>query len=103
MIERLAFIRRGQAAAMSLSQIRQVLEIGDSGAAPCRHVTELIDARLREVEERLEELEATRALLQELARRAGAQDPAACEGFCSILSPASSGRPGWSGPRSRGS
>jgi MerR family transcriptional regulator, copper efflux regulator len=84
-VERLGFIRHAQAAGFTLDQIRRVLAIGDSGERPCEHVTQLIDMRLRDVDDRLAELKATRARLRELARRAAEQDPARCSGYCSIL------------------
>ena len=88
-VARLSFIRHGQAAGFTLDQIRQVLDIGDSGEPACQHVSELIDGRLVEVESRIRELVATRDHLRVLARRAAQQNPADCRGYCSILQPAS--------------
>lgn len=84
--DRIGFIRRAQAASFTLAQIRQVLDISDTGEPPCEHVAVAVTERLREVEARIAELEATRAHLQELAARAAAQDPATCEDYCSIIS-----------------
>jgi DNA-binding transcriptional MerR regulator len=84
-VERLTFIRQAQAAGLSLDQIRQILDIADTGDPPCLHVGGLIDRRLAEVEARIAELEATRARLHVLASRAAAQDPADCRGMCSII------------------
>ena len=84
-VERLTFIRQAQSAGFSLTQIRRVLDIGDTGEPPCEHVGELIAARLRDVDARIAELKATRHRLQTLAARAAAQDPAECNGYCSIL------------------
>jgi DNA-binding transcriptional MerR regulator len=84
-VERLAFIRHAQSAGFTLEQVRQVLDIGDSGDAPCRHVATLIRERLAQVEARIEELDTARSRLRVLARRAAAQDPADCEGYCSII------------------
>lgn len=86
-IDRLAFVRRAQAAGFALHQIRQVLDIADSGSPTCRHVSDLIDGRLAEVEARIAELEAARDHLRELAQRAALQNPADCHGYCSILQP----------------
>ncbi len=83
--DRLAFIRRSQAAGFTLGQIRQVLDISDGGEPPCEHVAALVADRLAEVEARLRELRATKRTLLELSARAASQDPADCEGFCSIL------------------
>jgi len=84
-IERLEFIRSAQAGGLTLSQIRQVLEIGDSGDAPCEHVRRVVADRLAEVEARIAELAASRTHLRSLARRAAAQDPADCRGYCAII------------------
>jgi DNA-binding transcriptional MerR regulator len=84
-VERLAFIRHAQVGGLTLDQIRQVLEIGDSGDAPCEHVAQVVADRLAEVDARIAELTATRRHLQALARRAATQDPADCQGYCSII------------------
>ena len=84
-LERLAFIRRSQAAGLTLEQIRQVLQVRDSGQAPCVHVTGLIARRLAEVEARLADLTRARDQLVVLAARAAGQDPADCRGYCSII------------------
>jgi len=84
-IDRLTFIRHAQSAGFTLDQIRRVLGIGDSGERPCEHVTQLINARLSEVEARIADQKAARSHLRVLARRAADQDPAQCTGYCSIL------------------
>ncbi|MGH9212394.1 MAG: heavy metal-responsive transcriptional regulator [Acidimicrobiales bacterium] len=84
-LERLAFIRHAQAAGLKLDEIRQVLDISDTGQPPCQHVQDLIDARLAEVEARIGDLIQARRTLQALARRAASQDPADCHGYCNIL------------------
>ncbi|MFE3450435.1 heavy metal-responsive transcriptional regulator [Nonomuraea sp. NPDC059194] len=90
---RLGFIRDAQAAGLTLAEIRGILAIRDGGQAPCRHVTDLIDQHLAQIEQRLTELAQARDALQLLKRRAAATDPARCasEEVCSILvSPATS-------------
>ena len=84
-MERLAFIRHAQAAGLTLDAIRQVLDIRDGGQPPCVHVTGLIAQRLGEVDARLAELTRTRDQLVILAARGAAQDPADCQGYCSII------------------
>lgn len=86
-VERLTFIRQAQAAGFRLDRIRQILEISDSGDRPCRHVTEVIERCVAEVEARIAELGATRTHLRTLARRAAAHDPAECRGYCSVIRP----------------
>jgi DNA-binding transcriptional MerR regulator len=84
-LERLTFIRHAQGAGLRLDEIRQVLDISDTGQPPCQHVRDLIDTRLTDVETRIAELTHARHTLQALARRAAAQDPADCHGYCTIL------------------
>lgn len=85
-VERLAFIRRAQGAGLRLDEIRQVLEIGDAGGSACEHVRTLIDDDLAAVDRRIGELTQARRVLLGVARRAAAQDPADCRGYCKILS-----------------
>lgn len=84
---RLAFIRDAQGAGLTLAEIRSVLDLRDSGQAPCGHVTALIDQRLEDIERRLAELAKTRDELRGLARRAAKTDPATCteDSICTIL------------------
>jgi DNA-binding transcriptional MerR regulator len=86
-IDRLAFIRAGQAVGLTLAELGDVLRIRDRGEAPCRHVTELIGARIREVEERIEDLWRLRGDLAALAETAADFDPAQCPpgSVCRIL------------------
>src|SRR5215470_3059610 len=44
-LERLAFIRQAQASGLTLTAIRQVLEVRDGGQPPCLHATGLIARR----------------------------------------------------------
>ena len=85
-LERLAFIRHAQIAGLTLEQIREILDIRSNGEPPCVHVTAVVTNRLAEVESRIAELRRTRDQLRALAKRAAAQDPADCRGYCSILS-----------------
>lgn len=86
-VSRPAFIRDAQGAGLTLAEIRSILDIRDSGQAPCGHVAGLIDQRLADIEQRMAELRQTRTTLRELARRAAVTDPDACsEGeICTIL------------------
>lgn len=73
-----AFIRQAQGSGLTLAQIGQILSIRDGGVAPCGHVAELVDERLAEVSDRLDELERTRAELLALRDRLAALDPSEC-------------------------
>jgi len=84
-VDRIGFIRQSQSAGLTLTQIRQILDVADDGTPPCEHVAAAVAERLSEVEARIRELNATRRHLRSLAERAQEQDPADCEGYCSII------------------
>ena len=67
-LDRLHFIRRGQAAGLTLAQIGQVLAIRDRGQAPCQHVTDLLDTRLAVIDRQLAELAQLRTTIAIPAR-----------------------------------
>ena len=71
--------RRGQAAGLTLAQIRQILQIRDSGTAPCDHVRELLDMRLAEVDEQIAELGRLRATIAQLRTAAENVEPETCQ------------------------
>ena len=78
-------IRDAQSAGFTLRQIGQVLAIRDGGRPPCEHVGELIEDRLSDIDQRIAELEQTRARPTNLARRTRELDPADCGGYCDII------------------
>lgn len=77
-VERVAFIRRAQAAGLTLAQIRQILTIRDGGQPPCDHVADLVDQRIEQLDRRLAELEHTRTELLALQARLDNLDPDDC-------------------------
>jgi DNA-binding transcriptional MerR regulator len=87
-IDRLVFIRAGQAVGLTLSELGDVLKIRDAGDSPCRHVTSLIDTRIGEIDERIGDLRRLRKDLAALAAKAADFDPEECppESVCRILS-----------------
>jgi len=86
-IDRLAFVRAGQAVGLTLGELREVLFIRDRGDAPCRHVTELIDTRIDEIDQRIEDLRRLRRDLMTVAGKAAVVYTAAAppESICRIL------------------
>lgn len=76
---RVLFIRRAQAAGLTLAQIAEILAVRDDGHPPCTHVADLVADRLAEVSRRLSELERTRSELLALRDRLAALDPADCD------------------------
>ena len=86
-LDRLHFIRRGQAAGLTLAQIGQVLAIRDRGQAPCQHVTDLLGTRLAVIDRQLAELAHLRTTIAILREHATTGDPATCspEDVCRYL------------------
>jgi DNA-binding transcriptional MerR regulator len=69
-VDRLAFIRRAQAAGLSLREIRQVLAIHDRGDAPCGHVRGVLGDRLDAVRAQIAELVTLETHLETLLAHA---------------------------------
>jgi DNA-binding transcriptional MerR regulator len=53
-VERITFIRRSQAAGLTLAEIAGVLNVRDEGQAPCSHVSDLLATKLGDVQQRIE-------------------------------------------------
>ena len=77
-VARIDFIHRGQAAGLTLAQIRQILDIRDHGQAPCGHVRDLLDARMTDIEQQLAQLTALRDTIAELRDQAAQPEPESC-------------------------
>ena len=86
-IDRLTFIRAGQAVGLTLAELREVLGIRDRGEAPCAHVAGLIDLRIDEIDQRIKDLRRLRRDLTFLAGKAAVFDPTDCppDSICRIL------------------
>ncbi len=74
-IARLDFIRRGRAAGLTLTQIREVLHIRDAGQTPCKHVRELLADRLAGLDAQIVGLQDHRASVSQLYNVLAAADP----------------------------
>ena len=86
---RLRFIAMAQAAGLTLSQIRSILDLRDQGTTPCQHVTTLLDTRLADVRTRIRDLLTLQEELETLLKRSQLLDPGDCadQDICHILSP----------------
>lgn len=78
-LARLDFVRRGRAAGLTLAQIREVLDIRDAGIAPCRHVRELLETRLGDLDRQIVDLQELRHTVANLRDRAATSDPTDCD------------------------
>lgn len=74
-IDRLGFIRRAQAAGLTLREVRQILAIYDRGEAPCGHVRQILTDRLDQVRAQIAELVTLETHLDALVARAQEGEP----------------------------
>lgn len=86
-VERVRFVRRGQAAGLTLAEIRTILEIRDAGDAPCGHVERLLADRLEDIDRQIAELHRLRDTLAALHSAACEAEPGTCapETICRYL------------------
>lgn len=86
-VAQVGFIHRGQAAGLTLAQIRQILEIREHGQAPCAHVQSLLGERLAELDAQIVELLALQETISQLHRDVSTPDPDSCsaEQVCRYL------------------
>ncbi|WP_024795003.1 heavy metal-responsive transcriptional regulator [Tomitella biformata] len=77
-VGQVGFIHRGQAAGLTLAQIRQILEIRERGQTPCSHVQGLLGERLDELDAQITELLALRETISHLHANASKPDPNSC-------------------------
>lgn len=75
---RLDFIHRGQAAGLTLAQIKQILGIRDSGTPPCGHVSDLLAERLSDLDAQIAQLVDLRRTIAELHSNASKAEPDTC-------------------------
>ncbi len=86
-LTRLAFIRSGQTAGLTLVEIASILDLRREGAVPCAHVQTLLSTKLHDVQARQRELAVLEAELEELISRSHDLDPADCtdQQICHII------------------
>lgn len=88
-LTRLAFIRGGQAAGLTLVEVASIIDLRREGAAPCVHVRSLLRTRLEDVRVRRRELAELEAELEGLIARSDRLDPADCtdDQVCHVIAP----------------
>lgn len=65
----LLFLKRAQSLGITLKEIRTLLNLATQGQQPCNHVKRLARNHLREIDDKIRELEALRNELRTLVRR----------------------------------
>jgi len=84
-LERLGFIKAAQAVGFSLGEIKEVLAFGDRGEAPCLHVTQLMEKRIRSLSGHIHGLEQMRSELERLVKKAKTLPGPNPGTFCHII------------------
>ncbi len=77
-LDRLAFIRHSRELGFSLEAIRELLDLSDSPERSCAQVDAVAQKQLREVEARINRLEALRAELRRMISECSADRVADC-------------------------
>ena len=87
MLTRLRFINVAQAAGLTLSEIRSIIDLRDDGTAPCTHVLALVDSKLADVRARIRHLASLQAELEALLEHSRLLDAADCadDDICHLL------------------
>lgn len=67
-VDRVRFIKDGQALGLKLAQIKELLEIRDQGRCPCGHTTAIIGERLAYMEEEIIRLETMGTQLRKMKK-----------------------------------
>jgi DNA-binding transcriptional MerR regulator len=101
-VKRLEFIKKAQVLGLSLREIKEVLQIRESGRLPCEHVRALLTHKLEELDRHIAQMKAFREelaqYLKELeARSRSGQEETICphiEGFPGAAQLAPSSRKG---------
>ena len=75
-VRRLRFIKQAQAAGFTLEEIKELLEL-DASEDRTR-ARELADARVKELDDKIAELDRARSALKRLARECGSGGPGPC-------------------------
>ncbi len=83
--DRIRFIRTAQSAGFTLGEIGQILAHSDRGERPCEAVTEIIAARIAEIDRKVDALATIRARLAELSKGAASRTCSPDDRYCRII------------------
>lgn len=86
LVDRVHFIRKAQALGLPLAEVRDILRLTEEGASPCARVRAALTEKLREVNERLLDLESFRDELAALVAQAPSlSDSSSSPHVCAIV------------------
>lgn len=81
----LRFIRQAKTLGLSLGEIRDILDLRRGGTTPCRHVTALLDQRIRDIDRAVTELRQLRRTLADSRDHAREREAYHADGVCGII------------------
>lgn len=81
----LRFINQAKTLGLSLAEIRDIIELRRDGAAPCRHVTALLDQQIASIDRAISELRQLRRTLADTRARAAQAVTADDHTVCGII------------------
>lgn len=90
-VDALRFVRRAQGLGITLKETARLLGMWRSGRRPCGHVRDLARQHLREIDDRIRELQSLRKHLRTLLEERGAAN--ADDGICPMIERAGAARP----------
>src|SRR5262245_2947947 len=68
-VKLLLFVKRAQSLGITLNEIEPLLNLATQGQQPCKHVKEIARNHLRDINEKIRELQILRNELRKLTRR----------------------------------
>ena len=72
-VKLLLFVKRAQSLGITLKEIKPLLNLASQGRQPCTHVKQIARSHLREIDDKIRELQALRNELRTLLRRQAGQ------------------------------
>jgi hypothetical protein len=78
MVDRLIFVKDAQDTGLTLAEIGYVLDLRSQGVGTCRHVVDVLQRHLTDLDRHIRTLHKTRKKLQALTERAAGLDPSDC-------------------------
>lgn len=77
-VERLRFIRDGQATGLKLHEVSHLIDLRERGISTCEHSLALLRNRVGEITTQIHSLDRLRAQLESVIERARSLDPTTC-------------------------
>lgn len=90
-VELLQFIKKAQALGFTLSEIREIIALRQMGHEPCVHVRDLLERKIADLDQRLNDLIALRKKMKRLLK--GWEEQAKRGGIKAVVCPHIEGEP----------